>query len=315
MQSSLKAVKVDLINHCNAKCPFCPYHGSSGTVTTLLKEHREPFSKLTLADIEMVIRGCEEIGARPQFRFSGKGEATMHPEFDAIMLFLSRHGYRTRLITNGLLLARHAAMLAACETEVVLSIHGTEAVHDAVIGQSGALEKAEAGLDELLRRKAPVEISIILTRENIEEMGAIVARYAARDLKVRVSHNFDPKVRATLSAARVRAALDLVQKSFPAVRALPELSGGALAQYYGTSQFVLAPHACTRHAAEIEIDSDGTVSVCGSAAFGTVRDGSFARAFSSTTRMSFLKIIADELSSPEGLGAARCDRCCYQSQP
>lgn len=313
MPSSLIAVKVDLINHCNAKCPFCPYHGSSGTVTKLLKGRREPLSKLTLEDIRVIIRGCEEACVKPQFRFSGQGEATIHPEFGDILFLLSGHGYRTRLITNGLLLTRHATTLAACGTEVVLSIHGTESVHDAVIGQYGALRKAETGLDELVRRKAPVEISIILTPENIEDMMRIVARYASRNLPVRMSHNFDPKIRRVLSPVHVRAALARVLERFPTVRALPNLSGEALKQYYGDEHFVLAPHACTRHETEIEVGSDGTVRVCGSAAFGNIRDSSFAHALRSVARTTFLKVITDELASPEGLAAARCDRCCYQS--
>jgi MoaA/NifB/PqqE/SkfB family radical SAM enzyme len=313
MQGSLKAIRLDIINHCNAKCPFCAYHGTNGSVTTLLKDRHEPFSRLSLKDVTALARGCRVARVKPQFRFSGRGEATIHPHFAEMLSFLHAEGYGTRLITNGVLLARHAAVLKACNTEVLLSVHGATAVHDAVIGRPGALAQAEVGLYELMRRGVRPEITVILTPENIEGIEEVVGEYAERGLPVRLSHNFDPKVRARTSAEQVRSAMARVRERFPHVRELPNLPDAALERYYGSGTFVLAPNACTRHGVEIEVNSDGAVSVCASAPFGNIRERSFAEILTGAPRGNFLAEIASEMATPRGLSADRCDRCCYQS--
>ncbi|OGG93839.1 hypothetical protein A2609_01155 [Candidatus Kaiserbacteria bacterium RIFOXYD1_FULL_47_14] len=311
----IRSLKIDLINHCNAKCSFCPYHGVTGVVTAQLQERREQFSMLMLSDMETLVRGCEQDGIKPKFKFSGRGEATIHQDFSKILRFISRNGFQTRIITNGLLLEKYVSVLIECHTEVVVSIHGREKIHDATIGEIGALHKAEIGLQKIAGHSVSVEIGIILTPQNIDDLEEIVTRYATSgNVKVRIHHNFDARIRASLSPYAVYETLSRIKERFPAIRTVPDLSEEALCRYYGTSHFVINPHSCTRYAEELEISSDGTVTVCNNTSFGNIRSTSFSQIVSGTTRASFIALMKNELCSPEGLSSARCDRCCYQTQ-
>jgi MoaA/NifB/PqqE/SkfB family radical SAM enzyme len=307
----IRSLKIDLINLCNAACSFCPYHGTEGSVTDRLRARRQPLSWLTVSDIEMLAQGCARLGITPKFRFSGQGEATVHPDFQDIMQLIHSRGFPTRLITNGLLLERHAVLLASCRCEVVVSIHGTEATHDAVIGKTGALRRAESGIRAFSAQGARADISVILTPENIEDLEGIVARYAYQGLAVRMSHNFDPKVRAALSADSVHAALGRVRATFPEMRTIPDIPVGGLAAYYGTRACVLHPYRCTQHAEALDIRSDGTVVGCDGVPFGSIRDTALEDIMYGRQRVAFLGMVREELASPHGLAPDRCDRCCH----
>ncbi|MFA5942116.1 MAG: radical SAM protein [Candidatus Paceibacterota bacterium] len=302
---SLKVLKIDLINRCNAACPFCPYHAA--------RVHQAPLSRLSITDVQGIVLGCRRLGITPQFKFSGRGEATVHPDFPEMVRLASAEGFQTRLITNGLLLRTHASVLAECGTDVVVSIHGNEATHDAVIGKRGALCLAEAGIEAVAARGASVTVGIILTPDTIEDLEEIGARYASQEkVRVRVHHNFDTHVRESLSPHAVQAALARLKERFPNIRTVPHVPEELLDRYYSTNGFVLQPHACTHFIEEVEISSDGMVSVCGAAPFGNIRNEPFEHLVASNSRTSFMATIAGELRSADGLAATRCDRCCYQ---
>ena len=310
----IRSLKIDLIHHCNARCHFCPYHGDAGSVT---QKRHEPPLMLKLSDIETLVRECESMGITPKFRFSGHGEATIHPDFPDILRIISERGFRTRLITNGLLLKKHAAILADCHTEVIVSIHGREELHDAVIGIQGALKRAESGINELMTRKASVQIGLILTAQNSGYLETIVARYTrytSKGLGVRIQHNFDAHVRASLQSREVCKTLARVKERFPNVRTVPHLSEMEICSYYGMEPFVLHPHSCTRYADEVEIRADGAVTVCG-AVFGSIRNESFLRIVAGDARAAFRATVQNEITSRKGLSSTRCDRCCYNGAP
>ena len=309
----VRALKIDLLNICNARCSFCPYHGTKGSVTTQLRHRHEQTSALAVEDIEALAQACDHLRIRPQFKFSGRGEATLHRSFSAILRLLVERGFATRLITNGLRLTQCATLLASCGTSVVVSIHGDAHAHGAVIGTPDALARAEDGIRALLTLNAAVAVAIILTRAVLPSLRILVERYAAQGIPTRVHHNFDLNEQRELAPEHVAAAIAEVRFHHPEVRFVPNLSSEHIARYYGPGAFILAPHACVRHAEELEIDSDGTVRVCNSGPLGNIRQEAFADIVHSAARHAFVNAVDQELASPGGLCTARCDRCCYQT--
>lgn len=311
----LRSIKVDFTNLCNASCPFCPYHGTSGSVTVQGKRQIEPRSSLSLFDMERLADGLDEIGLRPVIKFSGRGEATTNLEFSPVVRLLRGREFPVRLITNGLLLRQHAPLLAENAVEVIVSIHGTAQVHDAVIGRKDALVLAQRGIRNLLDNGNSPQIAIILTVDTANDLPELIAEYAAHGLRVRVHHNFDQAARSLLDPGTVQSLRTEIKERYPDVTWVPELSEPAIHAYYGPEPYVLAPHHCSRYQDEIEVWSDGSVTVCDSKSFGNIRDDSITTIMASGVRAGFLKTVDQELKRTQGLDPTRCDRCCYQQAP
>lgn len=311
----LKSIRVDLINHCNAQCWFCPYHGSHGSVTNPAHKRKEPHSYLKLSDFELLVDELLKVREFPKIKFSGRGEATIHPDFGDIVELLSGSGFCVRLITNGINLMQFVTLLERCAVATVVSIHGPEQIHDEIVGVRGAYQKAEMAACMLKSSGVDVSIASVVTPKLLPHLPSFVEEWREMGFSVRMQHDFRAWHSEEISLRALHGSLKVISQ-MPGVTFLPNLSGDLLDAYYlQHNPLVLNPHECSRILKEIDISSDGTIYTCRSAPFGNMRDGNILRALLGSNRAQFVQEIKHETSSTLGLNPLSCDRCCYQTPP
>jgi len=124
--------------------------------------------------IERHVKALEELGVR-WIVLSG-GEALMHSNLRNLCESLGALNARTTLLSTGLLLERDAELVSEHINDVIVSLDGSEAVHDRIRNIPRAFEKLERGV-RALRSVAPaIEIGArcVLQRENYRDVIGIV---------------------------------------------------------------------------------------------------------------------------------------------
>jgi MoaA/NifB/PqqE/SkfB family radical SAM enzyme len=128
--------------YCNARCGFClaPPDGAHPPQRVL----RERIDWL-------MARGVRTV------HFCG-GEPTIHPALAALLTHVHARGGHSRLTTNGITLPEELpAALRAAGTRVKVSLHGDQAMHDALVGRA-AYEPATRHLRQLVAAGIPVAV-------------------------------------------------------------------------------------------------------------------------------------------------------------
>lgn len=150
-------------SRCNCRCLMCDIWRANKNMQEL-----EP--KL----IERHVKALEELGVR-WIVLSG-GEALMHSNLRNLCESLAPLNARTTLLSTGLLLERDAELISEHIDDVIVSLDGSEAVHDRIRNIPRAFEKLERGVSAL-RRVAPdidVGARCVLQRENYRDVIGIV---------------------------------------------------------------------------------------------------------------------------------------------
>lgn len=129
---------------CNCRCKMCDIW----TVT----EGRA----MELADVERHVDELLPMGLT-WVTLSG-GEPLMHPRIFDICQSLRVRGLRVTLLSSGLLVERHAARLASLVDELILSVDGPPAVHDAIRGVHHAFSLLARGVGALRAHRANIAI-------------------------------------------------------------------------------------------------------------------------------------------------------------
>ncbi len=155
-------------NRCNCRCLMCDIW-KTDTPHELtpadLARHADDFAKLRL---EWVV-------------FSG-GEPLMHSNLAPLCRFFRDRGIRVTLLTTGLLLARHAALVAEEFDDVIVSLDGPSSIHDRIRRVPGAYSALAAGVEALhrLRPALPISARCTVQRHNCRYLRLAAA--AARSL-------------------------------------------------------------------------------------------------------------------------------------
>ncbi|MEO5375153.1 MAG: radical SAM protein [Alphaproteobacteria bacterium] len=153
---------------CNAYCSFCTTH----------KLHRahppglSPEQALDIAD-QIADAGTWVVG------FTG-GEVLMSPLLFPVVRRLKERGVVAYIVTNGLLLAEHAAEIVESGLDyVVVSLDSDDPrEHDGQRRVAGLMDKALEGIERLRdlrgrRRRPMVKAVTMLTAHNLDRIGAI----------------------------------------------------------------------------------------------------------------------------------------------
>ncbi|MDD1706161.1 MAG: radical SAM protein [Methanoregulaceae archaeon] len=201
----------NLTDRCNLSCTHCysssgPACGSGGELTTA--EARAFIDDLAASKIPLVI-------------FTG-GEPLIRPDIWELAGYCKKQGIKTALSTNGTLLTDQVAgqiMSSGIEYAGISLDGATAATHDRFRDTPGAFDKAVAAF--ACCRKAGVRcgVRVTLTRENREELGALVdlarnigaARFCLYWL-VPCGRGSDAYERLQLSAPEVTRALSLLYR-------------------------------------------------------------------------------------------------------
>lgn len=119
----LSSVNLELTNHCNLRCTFCPVN------TTM----RRPKGFMDPALFHRVIDENPQLDFVLAFQW---GEPLLHPQFFELVRYAADRGVRTMITSNGTHLSpENRARLLACGLErITFSVDGDHATHFAVRG-------------------------------------------------------------------------------------------------------------------------------------------------------------------------------------
>jgi pyruvate-formate lyase-activating enzyme len=156
---------VRLTRTCNNHCLFCLDSGIVGEKIRAVDEIR--------AEIDEGRRdGCERL------ILSG-GEPTLHPDYLDLVAYGAGLGYSwVQTVSNGRMFSYSSFAARAVKSglcEATFSMHGHEAkLHDRLVGVKGAFDQAIKGMDNLRNLGIVVNVDIVLTGLNAEQLPEIV---------------------------------------------------------------------------------------------------------------------------------------------
>ncbi|HTF29062.1 MAG TPA: radical SAM protein, partial [Flavitalea sp.] len=140
---------------CNCRCVMCDIWKSNNKKKEIsaetLEKHIDVFKKLSVR--EVVLSG---------------GEALMHSNLWKLCRLLKKNGIRITLLSTGLLLKKYASEIAEYIDQVIVSVDGSEEVHDKIRNIPKAFARMEEGIRELMKCKPdfPVTGRCVLQKEN-----------------------------------------------------------------------------------------------------------------------------------------------------
>jgi MoaA/NifB/PqqE/SkfB family radical SAM enzyme len=171
-------VQYSLLNACNAKCVYCN-----------CPEREDP-----RADLEThlrVIADFARLGA-VRIKFLG-GEPLLHAHLPQLVAAAKQHGVRTAVVTNGFLVPQRMELMRELD-EIIISIDGSEAAHDAQRG-AGTWKKVMAAIEACSAAKLDFFLSAVVTRNTMSEVEWLID--AARRYGVSVNFQipqFNPEM-------------------------------------------------------------------------------------------------------------------------
>lgn len=171
-------VTVEVTYNCNLACDFCQFIENGVT--------DKPKNFHTVMSGEEIRRRIDEIPRRALISFTG-GEAFTRKDFIDILEYACRKN-KCEVITNGTMITPAVRdRLFQCSARSIfspglamlsMSLEGPEEIHDRIVKQAGAFQKATGTLKELIRRrnesggKYPLfNAKLVITRENAPYVG------------------------------------------------------------------------------------------------------------------------------------------------
>jgi MoaA/NifB/PqqE/SkfB family radical SAM enzyme len=136
---SLPVLVVHAHTSCNCRCLMCDIWKSS------------PGKALRAHNLQPHVDSIRRMGVR-WIVFSG-GEPLMNPELPELCAMLREESIRLTLLTTGLLLGKNAEHVASSFDDVIVSLDGPPAVHDAIRRVAGGFSLLRTGVDALRERR------------------------------------------------------------------------------------------------------------------------------------------------------------------
>ncbi|MCY0933937.1 radical SAM protein [Streptomyces sp. H34-S4] len=168
--SKLAKLMLWMNSGCNARCRMCDIW------------REKPGRTLTVADIARWAPEWREVGIGTVVLC---GESLMHPDVWPVVSEIRHQGIRVELLSNGLLLTRHAREVGTYCEVLRVSLDGPRAVHDRMRNVPRAYDRLRSGIAAL--REAfpsfPVDARCAVHRQNYQHLSATVD--AAKELGVR----------------------------------------------------------------------------------------------------------------------------------
>jgi len=131
---------------CNCRCVMCD----------IWKDNKN-LKQLAEADVSNLMRSLKQLGTQ-QVLMSG-GEALLNKNFFKLCEILKRQNISISLLSTGLTLKHHATELLKWVDDVIVSIDGDEALHDAIRNIPGAFAKLREGVQHLKSLKPDYKIT------------------------------------------------------------------------------------------------------------------------------------------------------------
>jgi MoaA/NifB/PqqE/SkfB family radical SAM enzyme len=157
--------------------------------------------QLTKDDIAPLLISFRELGTK-QIVMSG-GEALLHNGFFELCEILKKENLNITLLSTGLLLKKHATRLLELVDDIIISLDGTEGIHDSIRDVTGAFNKLKEGISFIKSKNSSYRITArtVIHRlnykawpgiiESAEDMGLDQISFLPADL---TSHAFNREV-------------------------------------------------------------------------------------------------------------------------
>ncbi|QKJ29921.1 radical SAM protein [Mucilaginibacter mali] len=148
---------------CNCRCVMCD----------IWKDNRN-LKQLTEDDIKGLLGSLQELDTR-QVLMSG-GEALLNPNFFALCNILKKQGIKVTLLSTGLSLERNTVNLLNLVDDLIVSLDGDEAMHDAIRGIPQAFSRLRGGVMHLksIRPKYRITARTVIHRINFRNWLSII---------------------------------------------------------------------------------------------------------------------------------------------
>jgi MoaA/NifB/PqqE/SkfB family radical SAM enzyme len=150
-------------NQCNCRCMMCDIWR--------IREAKQ----LEPADLEYQIGSFRKLGVR-WVVFSG-GEPQLNEKWGWLAQMVRSQGSRVTLLTAGLLLKSQARLIAECIDDVIVSLDGPPAVHNAIRRVANAFEQMSEGVKAIREIRPDMEVRARCTvqKANRHSLRTVVA--------------------------------------------------------------------------------------------------------------------------------------------
>jgi MoaA/NifB/PqqE/SkfB family radical SAM enzyme len=156
---------------CNCRCVMCD----------IWKDNKN-LKQLTEADITDLLSSLKKLGTQ-QVVMSG-GEALLNTNFFKLCEILKKENIKISLLTTGLSIKQNADELLKWVDDIVVSLDGDEAMHDAIRNIPNAFKKLKEGVGYIkaLNPSYRITARTVIHRLNFRNWPAIIA--AAKDMGI-----------------------------------------------------------------------------------------------------------------------------------
>jgi MoaA/NifB/PqqE/SkfB family radical SAM enzyme len=156
---------------CNCRCVMCD----------IWKDNKN-LKQLTEADITDLLSSLKKLGTQ-QMVMSG-GEALLNTNFFKLCQILKKQNIKVSLLTTGLSIKQNTDELLKWVDDIVVSLDGDEAIHDAIRNIPNAFKKLKEGVEYIkaLNPSYRITARTVIHRLNFRNWPAIIA--AAKDMGI-----------------------------------------------------------------------------------------------------------------------------------
>jgi len=156
-------------SRCNCRCVMCDIWKGNNNL-----------QQLEESDIEKLLSSL--ITLKTKLVVMSGGEALMHPNFFRLCDILRAHKIKITILSTGLLLKKYANEIIAKTNEVIVSLDGSQEVHDKIRNIPEAFNKLKDGVAEIknLNKEYRVTARCVVQKANFKDLPNIVD--AAKDI-------------------------------------------------------------------------------------------------------------------------------------
>jgi MoaA/NifB/PqqE/SkfB family radical SAM enzyme len=287
---------------CNCRCVMCDIWKGNGNLR-----------QLSEADVRSLLVSLKKLHTR--WVVMSGGEALLNPNLFRLCDMLRSAGMKITILSTGLLLARYARQVVDQTDEVIVSLDGSEAVHDAIRRVPQAYQKLHDGVRAIKAVKPDFRISArcVIQRRNFadwprvidaaHEMGLDQISFLAADVSTQAFNRPNPWDADRMDDVKLAEAelpqLKTVIDSL-IVNYAPDFTTGYIAEspakvrriydyyaaFYGLTQFPQV--RCNAPWVSAVVEADGTVRPCFfHAAMGNIRDNSLLDLLNAPASIAF----------------------------
>jgi Fe-coproporphyrin III synthase len=261
---------------CNCQCIMCDIWKGNGNT-----------QQLTEADVRSLLVSLKRLHTR--WVVMSGGEALMNPNLFRLCEILRAEGIKITILSTGLLLGRYAAQVVAHTDEVIVSLDGSEAIHNAIRRIPKAYQKLREGVQAVKALKPDFRISgrCVIQRHNFRDWPNIIR--TAHDLgldqisflpadvstdafnrpelweedrveEVKLEREELPELKATIEALLINHAADFASSYIAEAPAKLRRVYDYYAAFHGLASFPAV--RCNAPWVSVVVEADGTVRPC-----------------------------------------------------